>query len=208
MKTFVYIDGFNLYYGCLKNSPYKWLDLLAFSKLLLPKHNILKIKYFTAKVSPRKYDLDCHKRQYSYIRALGSLHSCEIYYGFFLSNVIKKAPLAQPEHKRKYIDIIHTEEKGSDVNLTAHLLSDGFKNRYDSAVVISNDSDFATAIQMIKDDLKKNIGVICPQKKPSGALKKKATFYKQVRTGVLQASQFPPIITLKNGTKIQKPAEW
>jgi len=28
MKTIIYIDGFNLYYGCLKDSPYKWLNVL------------------------------------------------------------------------------------------------------------------------------------------------------------------------------------
>ena len=27
MKTNIYIDGFNLYYGCVKDTPYKWLDL-------------------------------------------------------------------------------------------------------------------------------------------------------------------------------------
>ena len=27
VRTFVYIDGFNLYYGSVKDNPYKWLDL-------------------------------------------------------------------------------------------------------------------------------------------------------------------------------------
>ena len=27
MRTYVYVDGFNLYYGALKGSHYKWLDL-------------------------------------------------------------------------------------------------------------------------------------------------------------------------------------
>ena len=178
LRTIVYVDGFNLYYGCLKGSSYKWLNLLELSKLLLPKHEILKIKYFTAKVSPQTYDLNCHKRQYTYIRALESLGCCEIYYGFYLSN-IKKAPLAQPISGKKFVDIIHTEEKGSDVNLATHLLLDGFKDRYDSAVVISNDSDFVTTIQVVKDDLKKNIGIISPHKKPAKALQNKATFYKK-----------------------------
>ncbi len=207
MKTIVYIDGFNLYYGCLKGSPYKWLNLLELSKLLLPKHEILKIKYFTAKVSPQPYNLDCHKRQYTYIRALHSLGCCEIYYGFYLSN-IKRAPLAQPTAEQKFINIIHTEEKGSDVNLATHLLLDGFRNRYDSAVVISNDSDFATTIQAVKDDLKKNIGVISPYRKPAKALQNKATFYKKIRSGVLQAAQFPATITLKDGKVIHKPSSW
>jgi hypothetical protein len=27
MKTTIYIDGYNLYYGLIKNTKYKWLDL-------------------------------------------------------------------------------------------------------------------------------------------------------------------------------------
>ncbi len=180
---------------------------MELSKFLLPKHDILKIKYFTAKVSPQPYNLDCHKRQYTYIRALQSLSCCEVYYGFYLSN-IKRAPLAQPTAGQKFTNIIHTEEKGSDVNLATHLLLDGFRNRYNSAVVISNDSDFATTIQAVKDDLKKNIGVISPYKKPARALKNKATFYKKIRSGVLQAAQFPATITLPDGKVIHKPTNW
>ena len=26
MRTQVYVDGFNLYYGALKDTPFKWLD--------------------------------------------------------------------------------------------------------------------------------------------------------------------------------------
>ena len=50
MRTFVYVDGFNLYYGALKGTPFKWLDLVAlFGKVLQPRHDILKVKYFTAR---------------------------------------------------------------------------------------------------------------------------------------------------------------
>ena len=52
MRTYVYIDGFNFYYGAVKNTPYKWLDFKKLLQLLLdPKHNIISIKYFTAMVS-------------------------------------------------------------------------------------------------------------------------------------------------------------
>ena len=52
MRTRIYIDGFNLYYGALKNISFKWLDLSRlFRPLLKPNHNILKIKYFTAHIS-------------------------------------------------------------------------------------------------------------------------------------------------------------
>lgn len=52
-RTNVYIDGFNLFYGALKGSPYKWLDLEALCHQLLPKDSIHRIRYFTAKVSAR-----------------------------------------------------------------------------------------------------------------------------------------------------------
>ena len=51
MKTYIYIDGFNFYYGAVKNTPYKWLDFKTlFYNLLQPQHNIACIKYFTAYV--------------------------------------------------------------------------------------------------------------------------------------------------------------
>ena len=54
MRTYIYIDGFNLYYGALKGTPYKWLDVKAlFGAILRPDNEILKIKYYTARVSAR-----------------------------------------------------------------------------------------------------------------------------------------------------------
>ena len=45
MRTNVYIDGFNLFYGCLKGSPYKWLNIEALCRRLLPKDQINRIRY-------------------------------------------------------------------------------------------------------------------------------------------------------------------
>lgn len=45
MITYVYIDGFNLYYGCLKGTPFRWLDLRKLCQNLLPPNQIEKIKY-------------------------------------------------------------------------------------------------------------------------------------------------------------------
>ena len=56
IKTSVYVDGFNLYYGAVKDTSYKWLDISRMCQLLLPKHQITRIKYFTARVSARSGD--------------------------------------------------------------------------------------------------------------------------------------------------------
>ena len=51
MRTFVYVDGFNLYYGALRGTPWKWLDPVAlFEKVLQSQHDIVAVKYFTARV--------------------------------------------------------------------------------------------------------------------------------------------------------------
>ncbi len=48
MKTNVYIDGVNLYYGALRGTPYKWLDLDALFRLMYPRNTIQTIKIQSA----------------------------------------------------------------------------------------------------------------------------------------------------------------
>ena len=43
MRTNVYVDGFNLYYGCLKGTPYKWLNLEVLFDELLDKNDVRTI---------------------------------------------------------------------------------------------------------------------------------------------------------------------
>ena len=69
MLTNVYVDGFNLYYGCLKGMPYKWLDLGTLCQALLPPNKIQRIRYFTAKISAQA-DPQGPVRQSTYLRAL------------------------------------------------------------------------------------------------------------------------------------------
>ena len=35
LRTSIYVDGFNLYHGCVKGTRYKWLDLKALVIFLL-----------------------------------------------------------------------------------------------------------------------------------------------------------------------------
>jgi uncharacterized LabA/DUF88 family protein len=114
-------------------------------------------------------------------------------------------PLALP--KSGYVKVIKTEEKGSDVNLALHLLSDGYKNAYDVAVIVSNDSDLLLPVQFVKKELGKKIGILNPQKHPSKVLIANADFVKNIRRGVLSKSLFPTTLTDSQGT-FTKPATW
>jgi uncharacterized LabA/DUF88 family protein len=208
MKTIIYVDGFNLYYGALKKTPYKWLNILALCKFLLPKNEIVQIKYFTALVSARANDPDQPNRQQLYLRALRSLPKLEIIYGHFLEHVVMM-PLAKPvPGGPKHVSVIKTEEKGSDVNIAAHLINDGHKKRYEAAVLVSNDSDLVEPVKLVRNELKCPVGVLNPiPDKPSQELRKYATFVKPIRQGVLAASQFPPVLKDAVGT-FYKPPTW
>ena len=207
MRTFVYVDGFNLYFGALKGSPWKWLDLPALlAKVLQPHHDILKVKYFTARVSGTPADASKPQRQDVYLRALQRYRpEVEVYFGHFMSHKVR-APLARPLSNQRIVEVIRTEEKGSDVNLAVHLLNDGWLGAYDCAVVVGNDSDIAEAMRLVRQQHGKRIGPETPGTgHPSRQLMAHADFSRHIRPNALRRSQLPDPIP---GTTIRKPPRW
>ena len=205
-RAYVYVDGFNLYYG-IRNTPHKWLNVATMCQLLLPSYDIQQIRYFTAKVKSRPQDPDQHVRQRTYLRALETLPNLTIVYGHFLSHRVQmpEHPITNPV---KRVWVMKTEEKGSDVNLAAYLLDDAHRNQFDVAAVISNDSDLVMPIRMARA-IGKTVGVLIPPTAtPSQQLARETDFFKPIRNGVLQVSQFPNAVTATNGTTLHKPIGW
>jgi hypothetical protein len=207
-KTWVYVDGFNLYYGAVKDTPYKWLNIQRLCELLLPNHSINRIKYFTARVSGRPDDPDKPTRQQIYFRALRTIPNLEIVYGSFLSHEVMM-PLAQPPAEgSRFVRVIRTEEKGSDVNIATHLVHDAFRANFESAVLITNDSDLQEPVRIVQEELGLEVGVLNPHRQTaSRVLARRASFIKQIRAGALRASQFPQVLRDKRG-EFRKPRSW
>ena len=147
----------------LKGTPWKWLDLPAlFAKVLQPHHDILRVKYFTARVSSTPADPSKPQRQDVYLRALQHYRpEVEVYFGHFLSHRVRM-PLARPVGNPRTAEVIKTEERGSDVNLAVHLLNDCWLYAYDCAVVVSNDSDLAETMRVVRGRHPKLIGLMIP----------------------------------------------
>jgi uncharacterized LabA/DUF88 family protein len=207
-RTNVYIDGFNLFYGALKGSRYKWLNLEALCAQLLPKDTIHRIRYFTARVSARPGDPQLPVRQQTYLRALGTLPTVSVHLGFFYVSTVR-APLARPRARgAKTAEIIKTEEKGSDVALATHLMLDACRGDCDSAVVVSNDSDLREPLRLVREELGLTTGVVNPHPANRRSRALRGTFFKQLRPGALAACQFPRQLTAPSGRKITKPADW
>ena len=226
METHVYIDGFNLYYGLLKGSPHKWLDLERFCDHLLPRNTVTKIYYFTAKVDARPQDPDQPTRQLAYLQALATLPRVEVHLGTFMSSVIRQVvvdsdpvtgryrriggkPVLAVDHAGEPVKVwtLKSEEKGSDVNLAAYLLRDAYTRRCACAVIVSNDSDLLTPIRMAKQDCGLIIGLVPPRPKGSIELKTLANFKIEPRPHHLISSQFTDPIATNSGM-LHKPADW
>lgn len=118
------------------------------SRLLLAKGVQLgRIRYFTALVKGRANNPQQRQRQDIYIRALQTIPNLTVHLGSFQSKP-KNMPRYDKLPKIKLVKVMKTEEKGSDVNLATYLLLDAFHNDYDSAMVVSNDSDLKEPIRV------------------------------------------------------------
>jgi uncharacterized LabA/DUF88 family protein len=232
MKTNVYIDGFNFYYGMFqppRSLPWKWLDFMRLSQRLFPDRTINRIRYFTAEVSPTPSDPDTAVRQQTYFRALETIPILTIHTGTFLRSRRRQTPVrpipipnlnppltpaCEAELRRALdaihrIEVRHTEEKGSDVNLASYLLLDAFDQDCAAVVVFSNDSDLATPVQIVRDRFGLDVTVYNPHPgEPTFKLRDAATQSRRLRPNVLRPCLFPDPVYDQQGRAIHKPEKW
>lgn len=206
-KTHVYIDGFNLYYR-LRRTPYKWLDLHTMLTRLLPGHDIEIVRYFTARIKPLD-DPSAPSRQNAYLRALAASPHLEIHYGQFnRSKVYSRLVVPPPPPASPTVQVWKFEEKGSDVNIAAWMLTEALESRCGCSVLLSNDSDLAIAIELLVSR-GHQVGLINPyDDNPNRKLlAQKPHFVRKLRDGLLAASQFPnPVVV--DGVDLYRPASW
>ncbi len=218
MKTIVYIDGFNLYYRMLKRSKYKWLNLHALCNEVLHEFSdIIAINFYTARISSR-LDPSSPKDQNTYLNALKTLPSLNIYYGrfqvtnkwMFLSQPVKFKPECNIHlnSNPKYAYVVKTEEKGSDVNLGVHLVRDALTNAFNHAVIITNDTDLVEPARIVVEEAKLPLTLITPGDKTAEDLKKIATHIRYIRNNHLKKSQFPDSVISADGKLFRKPEKW
>ena len=210
----VYVDGFNLYYGALKDTPLRWLNPLALASNLFPAFDCVGCKYFSAPVSSKAGSLGQTLRQAVYWRALRTIPSLEIIEGHFK---VRKTWARSANPPPDMVEVIRVEEKGSDVNLASYLLVDAMAGSYDVALVISGDSDLVTPIGMLTRKFVRPVGVINPQRlsgpdrrrlRGSSQLKHVASYYRGGLTWAqLERAQFAAVLTDSCGD-FGIPLEW
>lgn len=206
-RTYVYVDGFNLYYGGLRGSRHKWLNLRALLERVMKRNEIEKIWYFTALVKARPGQRDHTINQRTYVRALETLPGLEVEYGFF-RNEAREMRRADDQGTLK---MQWSKEKGSDVNLATRLMDDFHSGRFEAAAVLSNDSDQVTPVRLINECRTCPVGIVIPPRwkdSPATELKEVAAFRYRITETAVRESQFPGRLLDHDGKRIHKPDDW
>jgi hypothetical protein len=162
VQTQIYVDGYNLYYGCLKYTHYKWLDLYhLFSQHLIPRSgssaSSIHIKFFTAPIEEKAAsDHSSVQDQRAYHQALNFHRAEDIqiingYYSVEQANSHLVDGKKWPRDCEK-VKTWKLEEKQSDVNLSVNALYDVIMSpEIEQVVFVTSDTDIAPSMEKIQE---------------------------------------------------------
>jgi hypothetical protein len=190
VRTIVYVDGFNLYYGACRAPGRKWKDPI---------------------------DPEAQSRQRIYHRALETVPQLRIYRGRFLEKCVTGTLVDPTPDERRRRTVKTFEEKGTDVNIASLIIADGFEGRYEHAALISNDSDLQMPVEIVRSRLNLHVTVVNPVLRRRGKRRNKnlspdplppnASFI-QLKAKHIEESQFPVEIQGRQGSMLVKPDSW
>ena len=200
-RVIAYLDWFNLYHGLMdaKMGSSRWLDLVAMSQSLLePNQRLVLLRYFTTRIRNRP---DKEERQSTYIDALEARGGLEIDYGFYLSKRGKCRRCGN-----KWPDY---EEKKTDVNISVRLLNDAFDDHFDTALVISGDSDLVPAVESVKArHPAKRLIAAFPPRRFSNDLAQVAHADFAIGDDKIRGNRLPDPVRTAEGIELRAPAGW
>jgi len=202
IRVVAYVDGFNLYFG-LKSGygrKYHWLDLQALAtSLLQPGQELRAVQYFTAGV---KNDPEGARRQSTYLDALEA-HCPHVY---LIEGRFQEKPRVCRNCGAVWIGY---EEKETDVNIATALIEDAVEDRYDSALLVTGDSDLRPAIAAVKRlRPAKRVIAAFPPGRHSRVLARAVDGYFPISHTKVRNAQLPPTVFTKGGVRLNRPVYW
>lgn len=202
----VYVDGFNLYYGALKGTKHKWLDLQKLFTMLRPDDDVQTIHYFTAPVIGRN-----QPDQQRYLDALATCAKVRITLGRYAFREMTCRVLGCHHPGSKQFK--RPEEKQTDVNIALQMLDDAYQRAAERFVLVTGDSDLVPAINVVRARAPSiEVIVYVPSNHMNrGAaveLRGAAHKHRTLPAVLLPRAQFPPTVTGYGGAVMTKPTDW
>ena len=203
-RVIAYIDGFNLYFGIRSKGwkRYYWLNPRALAlNLLKPGQRLVFTKYFTARITSPSNRPDKQKRQTAFLEAIGTLPDTGIFYGHYLpkKHTCLRCGSTWNAH----------EEKMTDVNIAVEMLNNAFDDEFDTALVLSADSDLTPPVAAVRQRFPaKRVVIACPPDRQSKRLEGAANAYLRIGRKKLLDSQFPDEVIKTDGFVLRRPPSW
>lgn len=201
-KVHAFIDGFNLYHAVkdLNKPHFKWIDLWKLCNCFVPPrtHELKNVFYFSAIATWLK---DAAKRHKLYISALETKN---------VTPVLGKFKTRTNNCKRCGHSWDYHEEKQTDANLIASLTAQAVQDRFDSALLITQDTDFAMVVGALNHSLKKPITIVLPPRSMKvQSLLNAANGKAKITENHLERCQLEEIVKDDNGRIVaERPNEW
>lgn len=229
MRTACFVDGYNMFYGLLAGTPYKWLDLPSLLAHIVriehPESTVSGISFFTSGVKPSlaSRGIASKEAQDMYLRALIA-RDVRVFYGRHQLES-GKAPRFINKHtpasRADQVDVWKLEEKETDVHIAISMYRLASREAYLPAeertqqiVLVSGDTDMTPALRALREDFPDlRVGVILPhregiQRTVPGSLKQYAHWMRHLVTQVeLADHQFPSRIPTRK-KPVTKPDYW
>ena len=210
MRVVGYIDGMNFYEASKDQAwyPAGWCNWTQTLGVYCPGAEV-SVRYFTSLYVGR--DMKQVRRQKLHLLAMEKEAHAEIIFGS-----CRRRPLACP-NCRTLLKCPKTKcgcdqrlvEKMTDVNIAVAMMEDAFSNEFDTAILVSADSDLCGPVRAIRRLFPaKRVVVAFPPQRRSAELEKDATATFVIGKGKLAASQFPPVVSGKNGFQLLRPSKW
>lgn len=159
-RVAIFIDGSNFYHGlkaCIGNTK---VDFSKFSQLLCGGRELVRAYYYNAPVNQQAFP-DIYKDQQRFFGSLKTVPYFVLKLGRLEKRTIKvdKEALIKTfgEDTAKIIlekwgEVITTYvEKGVDIDLATDMLRLAYNNAYDTAIIVTADGDFVSAVKGVKD---------------------------------------------------------
>lgn len=205
-RAIVYVDGFNLYYGAIKGSSDKWLNLEKYFRCVRQADDVEQVYFFTAMVDGASL-----QNQQTYLQALATTPSVRIVLGKFKFKDVdcRVSGCCHGGAKRFRVKT----EKRTDVNIALQLFEDAMEDRADVLVIVSGDSDLVPAVHRVRNRFpSKRVVVYVPARDPDRSaaveLRTAAHSHRDLPLNILKLCQFPPTLPDGSGGVIMKPPSW
>lgn len=205
--SIIYIDGFNFYYGALKDTPNRWLDLESCFRRIRQDDDIQKIYYFTAKVGGASFS-----RQKVYFDAIATTPLVEIVLGLYKRKELNCRVSCSHSGSKRYFTF---EEKRTDVNIAMRMIDDAYRRNCERMILVSGDSDLVPALEMVRAKIPSIETIVYvpanhPSRSGSIELRNAAHRNRTLKSSspILSNSHFPPSLVGKSGNVIHKPSSW